>query len=255
MEILTFIIVVALAFIYEIIDSATGQGYGTLSTPTLLLIGFNVVYIVPCILISQAIGGFIGGIAHHRIGNYDLRNNHIDRTNIIMLVMIGIIGIFVGIYALSKLPSIIINAYIGILIIIIGIIIVIGIKFTYSKIKMFIVSILACFNKGLTGGGYGPLATGGQVVTGCGIRNAVGITTIAEAPICVTGFTIWCILNHQIPPIDLLIATCTGAALSPVLGAKLTKSASEILGNKFTKIVGVIILILGVFTIYKIFKY
>ena len=249
-----WICIAGLAFIYEIIDSATGQGYGTLSTPTLMLLGFNALYIVPCVLLSQAFSGFVGGMIHHKIGNFDVKNNIKDRVNTEILVVLGCIGVLVGVYVLSKLPSIIISTYIGILVVIMGIIIVVGFTFHYSKIKMVIISVFACFNKGLSGGGYGPVSTGGQLVLGSETKNAVGVTTIAEAPICITGFVMWCILNNQLPPFDLLSATVIGALFAPLIGARLTKTAHTKFGNKFTKIIGVIILILGIYTLYKIFK-
>jgi len=241
------------AFIYEIIDSSIGQGYGTLGTPTYILIGLNAYYIIPCVLLSQAVGGIIGGIAHHQIGNYDLRHNHIDRANTALLVIIGVVGVFIGVYGLSRIPSLYLNTYIGILVIAVGTLIVLGIHWKYSKLKMFVVSLFASFNKGFSGGGYGPVATGGQIAIGSNTKNAIGVTTIAEAPICITGFIVWCLLNHGLPQLDILLAMCFGAGLAPLVGAKLTALGEQKAGRKMQILVGIVIVILGISTLWKVF--
>jgi uncharacterized membrane protein YfcA len=51
------------------------------------------------------------------------------------------------------------------------------------------VGLVSAFNKGISGGGYGPLVTGGQIISGGGARNSVGNTTVAEAVVCVVGFS------------------------------------------------------------------
>jgi len=239
------------AFVYEVIDSSIGQGYGTIGTPTYILMGLDAYYIVPCILLSQAIGGIIGGIVHHRIGNYDIRNNHIDRMNTTLLVLIGVVGVFIGVYVLSRIPSIYMNIYIGIIVIVVGMIIVLGIRWKYTRMKMFIISLFASFNKGFSGGGYGGVATGGQIAIGSNTRNAVAVTTIAEAPICLTGFLLWCLINHMVPHVDILLAMCMGAGLAPLIGARLTALGEEKAGRKMQILVGCVIIILGVSTLWK----
>ena len=53
-----FLFIILLSFIFETLDSTLGMGYGTTLTPILLLLGFDVLQIVPCILISELITGF-----------------------------------------------------------------------------------------------------------------------------------------------------------------------------------------------------
>ncbi len=242
-----------IALLYEMIDSSIGQGYGTLGTPTFILLGLDAYYVIPCILLSQAIGGFVGGIIHHRIGNYNLKTNHIDRTNATMLISFGVIGVIVGVFILSKTPSIYLNTYIGVLVIIIGILMVAGFKFVYSKKKMLIITLCASFNKGFSGGGYGGIATGGQVVTGSNTKNSVGVTTIAEVPICFTGFIIWCLMFNNIPPLWMLIPMCIGSSIAPFLGARITAFGEEKGGRKFVIFIGLVIIIFGISTLWKVF--
>ena len=77
---------------------------------------------------------------------------------------------------------------------------------------------VSAFNKALSGGGYGPLVAGGQMAIGIKSKNAVGITDLAEAPICLSGFLVWCWLQG-FPPLDLAFAMCIGAGLAPAFRA------------------------------------
>jgi uncharacterized membrane protein YfcA len=55
-------------------------------------------------------------------------------------------------------------------------------KFTFSWKKIYLIGILSGFNKGLTGGGFGPVTTAGQMIGGRNGKNSIGTTTFAEAP-------------------------------------------------------------------------
>ncbi|HUU87629.1 MAG TPA: hypothetical protein VMX17_07735, partial [Candidatus Glassbacteria bacterium] len=69
-ELIIFLFVLAL--IMEIIDSGLGMGYGTVLSPLLLMSGIGALVVVPSILISQAIGGFVASIFHNKFKNADL---------------------------------------------------------------------------------------------------------------------------------------------------------------------------------------
>ena len=49
----------------------------------------------------------------------------------------------------------------------------------------------ASLNKGLSGGGYGPLVCGGQLLAGMNEKEAIGITSLAEGLVCVVDVTIF----------------------------------------------------------------
>jgi uncharacterized membrane protein YfcA len=54
---------------------------------------------------------------------------------------------------------------------------------------------VAAFNKGLSGGGYGPLVTAGQVVSGLPPKHAVAISSVAESFTCVVGLAAYLALR------------------------------------------------------------
>ncbi len=58
-------------------------------------------------------------------------------------------------------------------------------KFSWPKVVLL--GGFAGFNKGTTGGGYGPVVTGGQILFGISAANAVAITTLAETIACMAG--------------------------------------------------------------------
>ena len=52
------LLLLSVAFACELIDSGLGMGYGTILTPTLLLMGFAPEIVVPAILFSELLSGF-----------------------------------------------------------------------------------------------------------------------------------------------------------------------------------------------------
>ncbi|MGD9578839.1 MAG: TSUP family transporter, partial [Syntrophorhabdus sp.] len=65
--------IILLAFFCEYLDSTLGMGYGTTLTPVLLLFGFTPLQVVPAILISELITGFMAGFFHHKVGNVNFK--------------------------------------------------------------------------------------------------------------------------------------------------------------------------------------
>jgi uncharacterized membrane protein YfcA len=82
--------------------------------------------------------------------------------------------------------------------------------------------LLASFNKGSSGGGYGPLVMGGQILAGVNPQRAVGITTLGEALTCFIYLGL-STLAHRAPMWLLAVPLCTGALLSVPLAAYTVK--------------------------------
>ena len=64
--------------IMEFIDSSLGMMYGTVLSPLLILMGYDVKSVVPSILISQAMGGFVASYRHHKLKNANFQPGTID---------------------------------------------------------------------------------------------------------------------------------------------------------------------------------
>jgi hypothetical protein len=121
-------------------------------------------------------------------------------------------------------------------------------EFNFSWLKIIGLGSLASFNKGISGGGYGPVVTGGQILSGVEGKSAVGITSLAEGLTCAVGITAYVLIARK--PLDLTLAPyiTVGAILSVPFSAKSVKLVSE----KNLKIaIAVLTIILGLWTIIK----
>jgi uncharacterized membrane protein YfcA len=249
MEILiwAFFVPMAAAFIMEYIDSSLGMGYGTVLSPLLIVMGFEPLLVVPSILLSQAFGGLTASLFHHRFRNVEFRLRTKDSKIVYIITVSGVIATIIAAFIAIKLPKVYLNTYIGVLVAIMGVMLAARMRFRFSWKKMIGVGVVSSFNKGMSGGGFGPVVTGGQVVAGHNHKNAIGCTTLAEAPICIAGFLIYFFtkgLSDFMLPLGLLL----GAVLAAPLGAFTT---SKISSERFVRFLGVLILVLGVWTLWK----
>ncbi len=267
----TFIVIAILAFIAECIDSSLGMGYGTLLSPLLLIIGFSPLLAVPSILITQALGGFSASISHHKYGNAyfniksknpiyilkKIREHGIkesfhrgfseDLKTVIFITSLGIVATIIAALVAVTVSKTVINTYIGILVLLMGILIFSGIKFQYSIKKMFLIGVISSFNKGFSGGGFGPVVTGGQMVIGQDHKKAIGCTTAAEAPICVVGFLAY-LLTNNLSNWGLVFALGSGAIFAGFIGPRIT---SRINKKNLLIIVSLVMITLGALTLAK----
>ncbi len=58
-------------FLGELLDSSLGMLYGTILSPVLIIAGYDPLIVVPSILLTQAVGGLIAAVGHHRLRNAD----------------------------------------------------------------------------------------------------------------------------------------------------------------------------------------
>lgn len=270
------IIIAIIAFISEYTDSTLGMGYGTILTPLLLLMGFDPLQIVPSILLSELITGISAGVLHHKAGNVYLRPKTINpfkamkkikengvkdsvkrglplHLKVALLIAVcSVVGVVAAVFLAINLPKFYLKLYIGILISVIGIFILVTLKknYKFSWKKITLLGVIASFNKGISGGGYGPVVTGGQILSGIDGRKAIGITSLAEGFTCLAGIIVYLIVK---PGIDWVLAPflVVGAILSVPLSVFTVK---KIKINKMKFIIGIVTLFLGILTIIKLFS-
>jgi uncharacterized membrane protein YfcA len=258
------------AFICEYVDSTLGMGYGTTLTPLLILIGFKPLQVVPVILFSEFVTGVLAATFHQKFGNVSFdfgKDNKIvsrrlrflgylprseDAKVSYILVVLGLLGVVSAVFFSLNVPKIVLKLYIGFMIFFIGAYILFKInrpsRFNWKSFGL--IAILSGFNKGVSGGGYGPLVTGGQVVTGRGAKNSVGSTSLAEGIICLVGFILYLLLKGSIEW-KLALPLVIGAVLSTPLSAFTVKKIQE---RKMKLIIGLVTIVLGLLTIIKAFK-
>jgi len=240
----------------EYIDSSLGMGYGTTLTPLLLTFGVVRQEIVPVILLSELMTGFFAGIAHHHEGNVDLRNDKNIKTAVIFLAIPSVIGVVAATVLSSQLKDLgqkYANLYIGAMIVAIGLYLIYK-NFCYksgtqplSKYKLLILGTVAAFNKGVSGGGYGPLMTGGQMTAGVSEKEAIVITSLCECFTCFTGLVVFFAMGGSLN-LFYTIPLCMGSMLSVVPAAKTIKLLPE---GTLRKAIGWATLLLGLMTLWK----
>ena len=267
-------VLVVFAFLCEYLDSTLGMGYGTTLTPVFLLMGYSPMQIVPAILLSELITGILGAIFHHREGNVNLKPQNMDAFKIqnilsplgyiksikksfplhlkvaLLLAACSIVGTVAAVFIAVSIPKLWLKLYIGVLVLSMGIIILVcfnrNFKFSWKKVTLL--GLIASFNKGMSGGGYGPVVTGGQILSGVESKSAIGITSLAEGITCFVGVIMYALICKN--PIDWKLAPyiIIGAVLSVPLSAKSVKFIS----NKQMKLaIALLTIALGLMTIIK----
>ena len=156
-----FLALLVFAFVCEFIDSSLGMGYGTILTPSLLIIGFDPLVVVPAVLLSQAFGGLSASVFHHQFENVSFRPDSKDFKIVLIISGFGIVATVFAALISINLPKIILKTYIGIMVLVMGFIILLNRTFIFSWGKMIAIGIISAFNKGISGGGFGPVVTGG----------------------------------------------------------------------------------------------
>ena len=211
-----FMVVTVIAFVAEYTDSSIGMGFGTVLTPVLLILGYSPLQVVPCLLLSETLSGISGGLLHHNFGNVDLKWGTKANRTMMVLAVFSVIGTVTAVVLAVSLPKLYVKLYIAFMIIGISAFLLIGgrYRFTFSLGRIIALGIIAAFNKGISGGGYGPLITGGQVILGVDEKSAIGTTTFTEGVVCLTGILLYLILTDGGLDWNLAVPVLCGALVS-----------------------------------------
>lgn len=267
-----FLALLLMACACEYIDSALGMGYGTILTPVLLLLGFDPLIVVPAVLITQAFGGLAASVFHHKFDNISIKKDSEHLKIILVICAFGFLATIGAALISVQIPKLYLKTYIGCLVLTMGILILLNRQFQFSMRKMMVLGVISAFNKGISGGGFGPVITGGQIVSGQKHKSAIGITTAAEAPICLIGaFTyliakgfssfdgeilsvpfdkfLHAMFSSNIFNWQVILALFIGSVLIAPFGAFTTKFLDKHLARFAT---GIIITVLGAWTLIKI---
>lgn len=203
------------ALLCEYIDSSLGMGYGTTLTPLLMLAGFAPLQIVPCVLISEFVTGLAAGLMHHCDGNVDLIRDPRVRGTTVLLSALSAVGAILAVNLALSIPKFWLSAIISGIILAVGVTVLATIRhrLRYRRGHIIAVGAVAAFNKALSGGGYGPLVTAGQVVSGLSPKQAVAITSLAESFTCLVGLIAYLAMKGGIEW-TLALPLTLGAVLS-----------------------------------------
>jgi uncharacterized membrane protein YfcA len=169
-----------------------------------------------------------------------------------VLAIFGIIGGVVAALVAINISKTALNTYIGVLVALIGLFVLSRLKWKFSWWGISGIGLLAAFNKGMSGGGYGPLIAGGQIIVDRNPRQAVGSTSLAEAIVCVSSIIIYYVNPVHIPAninYWYLVAALTIGSMLSVPCAVLTVKYIPI--KKLQPLVGIFTILLGIFILLK----
>ncbi|MFB0561514.1 MAG: sulfite exporter TauE/SafE family protein [Candidatus Lokiarchaeia archaeon] len=243
-------LIILIAIISEIIDSGLGMMYGTLVTVAMILLGFNPVLVIPSLLISQAVGGLTGAGFHHKFSNADFRLNTEDTRIVFIIVIPGLLVILLAVYIGLNISIWILKSYIAVLVIFMGLFCAFPFKYQFDRKKMFVFSIIAAFNKAISGEGFGPIVSTGNILSGLDTRRAVATTTYSEAIICIASFVAWNLLGGRILELWFPLTICIGAVIGASIGPRITE---KLKANWLKIVVGILAIISGIYLCYIIF--
>lgn len=269
------IVIAVISFLCEYMDATLGMGYGTTLTPLFMLMGFVPGQIVPAILVSQLVCGFLASIFHHAEGNVNFRPHNRDVLRLYRIIhpvayyksvmrsfpmhlktalLFGICsaaGAVGAVFVAVNIPPFWLKLYIGVLVLSMGILILVMFnrRLRFSLWKITGLGLLASFNKCLSGGGYGPVITAGQILSGVNGKNAIGITALAEGMTCVAGVAMYCIIGGTHADWTLTPWIVLGAVFSVPLSAKSVKFIPE---RKLKAGIAILTIVLGSITIYRV---
>ena len=222
--------VVLLAAFFEFMDASAGMGFGTALTPLLLVLGFDPKQIVPVVMIQQAAAGLVGAFLHREFENVEWKFKPMSATIKLALIIVisGVIFnvlAIVGIYKVFQVDKIWIKLYVAILLLMMGGVSLFQTKKDrpYKPSKMVLWASLAGFNKGVGGGGYGPVVTIGGLLAGVPVKSMLAVTAISEGSVSLVALIVWICMLASGVTIDYLLlpsfmlATMFSAVAAPYM--------------------------------------
>ncbi|MFX1498453.1 MAG: TSUP family transporter [Promethearchaeota archaeon] len=257
------LVIIILAFIFETLDSAAGMGFGTGMSPLLLSMGYTSLQVVPALLISEAITGVMDAVFDHEFKNVQFSFRPLNDTTKVTLyiAMFGCLATFISVflshYAIV-FPEDIIKIYVAVLVVFMGILGLLRLKlrnlktYKYKPKMLFAFSALAGFNKGIGGGGYGPVVTLGEIFSGIYEKSATAIVSFAEGLVSITGIFVFFGISFAGVNVDLFLlpSIFTGGFFAAILAPYIVR----VLPNKIWKyLIPVYAFGIGIYLILKIF--
>ncbi|MBD3341561.1 MAG: TSUP family transporter [Candidatus Lokiarchaeota archaeon] len=249
-SILLFIVIVILGFLAAFSDTSLGMGYSLL-TPILMLIGYQAIVVVPILLLAQMCIGFTGTIFHHLYGNIDLSSKEKDVKITILFSLTGMTGMLIAVIVAINVPAIVLSIYIGAILFAAGILMMVKLKFEFTWAKLYVLSALGAFNKAMSGGGYGPITTSGQIMSDRKVKKSIAVTSFSEAFLSGFGFLLYFIFNNfQLVEVQLMIIMVISGVIATPLGALLAKKLNK---KRARIVIGFASISLGIITVIRLF--
>ena len=255
--------VVLLAAFFEFMDASAGMGFGTALTPILLVLGFDPKQIVPVVMIQQGVAGLVGALLHREFENVEWKFSPMSET-VKLWIIIGVTGCLavsmsiIGIYKFFPIDKVWIKLYVALLLLMMGFISLFTARkdIPYKPLKMLGFAALAGFNKGVGGGGYGPVVTIGGLLSGVPVKSMLAVTAVCEGTVSTFAIIVWLALLTSGVQIDylllpsMMLATMFSAVAAPYTTRVFPEKAWKVIVPIYSVLVAVYVFIKIVPSIY-----
>ncbi len=244
------ILIIVVSFIAQFLNTALGEGFGTIVVPSFVLLGFDPIQIVPSLLFVQVFTGIISAIFHHRSGNVNFSVEGKSFKIALVLTFFSIIGGGSAALLAVNVSQFLVKIYVGMIAFLMGILVLVfrekKIKFSWFRINFM--GFFASFNKGISGGGYGPIITGGQILSGLDSKSSVSISSFTEAITCLVALLVY-LLKVKIIDFMPVLPLLLGSIIAIPFAVSMVKRSD---GGKHVIAIGVITVCLGLATLIKV---
>jgi uncharacterized membrane protein YfcA len=167
----------------------------------------------------------------------------------------GVILSVTSVYAFLRPAKVWIKLYVSLLLVVMAVASMIhaGKKRPYRPRRMMLFGALAGFNKGIGGGGYGPVVTVGGMISGVPVKTMMAITALSEGTVCVVSIGVWLALLSTGTVIDFILLP--SMILGSMIAAVLAPYAVKVLPEKVMKwFVPSYSFILALYCLWKVMK-
>jgi hypothetical protein len=239
----TFIIV---GFIAQLIDGTLGMGYGVSATSFLLALGVSPPVASASVHAAKVFATGVSGFSHHGFGNTD---SYLVRR----LVIPGVLGAVLGALILTSVPADTIKPFVAVYLLVMGVVILLKVlkrkKPRRVTTHLSPVGFFGGLFDAIGGGGWGPIVVSTLLGRGSHFRFTVGSASVAEFFVALAStmtFTLTIGLSYWHAIAGLAIG---GAMAAPVAAFM----CGKVPARGFMAVVGVLIVVLSVRSLYQVF--
>jgi len=242
----TFFKFILVGFVAQIIDGTLGMAYGVSCSTLLLNFGVAPRVATAAVHTAEVFTTGVSGLSH-------LKFKNIDRKLFFRIVITGVIGAVIGAYLISEVfDGKIVKPYIAAYLLILGIVILIkGIRNkqkTETEVKRAeLLALFGGFFDAVGGGGWGPIVTSNIIHQGKNPRETIGTVNTAEFFVAFfsTGVFMFFV---GIESWQVVLGLIAGGVVAAPVGAYF---ASRINKQALMVMIGIVITLTSMFTIYK----